>query len=324
MCTAIGWQNGDLYFGRNMDISFDFDRKIVVTPRNYPLYFKEMPPMDTHYAMIGTAMVVKDYPLFAEAVNEKGVYMAGLNFPGLASYNKSIKEKQNITVNEFIPWVLGKCSKLSEVLILLKQINITSLPFMEGLPIPTLHFIIGDKSGSVVVECMAGGMYIHDNPTNVMTNNPKFDIHLHNLNNYMALSAKSPANSLTNELELNHYCLGMGALGLPGDFSSESRFVKAFFLKTNSVADQNEASSVSQMFRILDGVGMIRGAVIDEDGKHDITVYSSCINADKGIYYYKTYDSSLISAVYMHNENLAGDKLSIFPHECRNEIFNQN
>ncbi len=319
MCTSIAWTNGDFYIGRNMDISFKFDKNVVIVPRNYPMTFKELPTLNNHYAMMGAAMVLKNYPLYAEAVNEKGLYMAGLNFPGLANYNKSTIGKHNITVNEIIPYILCKAATTSEAYDLLKEVNITDTPFVPELPIPTLHFIISDRTSSIVVECTKMGMHIYDNKTSVMTNNPSFDMHLHNLNNYMHLSNKNPMNTMTNELELNHYCMGLGALGLPGDFSSQSRFVKAYFLKANAAAAKTESSSMIQMFRMLDSVAMVRGSVMDGD-KHDITDYSCCINADKGIYYFKTYDCSGISAVYMYNEDLEGSDLIVHPYSQNTHI----
>ncbi len=323
MCTSIAWKNGDFYIGRNMDISFDFDRKIVVVPRNYPFEFKEMPTIESHYAIMGAAMVVNNYPLFAEAVNEKGLYMAGLNFPQMAKYNKSMESKDNLSVIEIIPYILCNASNLCEAKDILSKINITDTPFMPSLPIPTLHFIISDKNSSIVIECTKTGMNIHENKTGVMTNNPTFDIHMHNLNNYMHLSNKNPENKMTDEFELNHYCMGLGALGLPGDYSSQSRFVKAYFLKANAVADHNEASSIAQMFHMLSAVSMVRGSVMEGEN-YDITVYSCCINADKGIYYFKTYGSSAVSAVYMKNDNLNSDELILHSFVENKNIFSVN
>ncbi len=319
MCTSIAWKNEDLYLGRNMDISFDFDRKIVIVPRNYTFNFKDMLSLNIHYAIMGAAMVLNDFPLFAEAVNEKGLYMAGLNFPKMASFNKRDITKDNITVNELIPYILSKSADVKEAEVLLSNLNITDTPFVEGLPVPELHFIISDSTTSLVIECTENGMSVTKNPTGIMTNNPTIDMHLHNLNNYMHLSNANPPNNMTSDLELEHYCMGLGALGLPGDYSSQSRFVKAYFLKANAVAEKNETASMLQMFHMLDAVAMVRGSVLDGE-KYDITVYSCCINATKGIYYYKTYDSSAISAVYMHNEKLNGDELFVHPFSSNTQI----
>ncbi len=324
MCTSIAWKNDSLYIGRNMDISFDFPRQIVIAPRNYEFVFKEESPQTHHYAIIGTAMVMNDYPLYSEAVNEKGVYMAGLNFPGMAHFYQSTQGKNNITENELIPWVLCQCADLLEVRELINSINITGIPFVEGLQVPELHFIISDKTSSLVIECTKNGMHVHENETGIMTNNPGFEMHLHNLKNYMHLSPQQPENKLSREINFECYCAGMGTLGLPGDFSSMSRFVKAFYLKTNASVDKKTLPSITQMFHMLDAVAMVKGSVLDEKGNCDFTVYSCCIDAEKGVYYLKTYASTTIQAVHMHHEDLDGNSLICFEHKDGAYIENLN
>ena len=148
-------------------------------------------------------------------------------------------------------------------------------------------------------------------------NNPPFDYQLFHLNNFSSLTADPPENRFCPQLELNLYSRGMGALGLPGDWSSTSRFVKAAFTRMNSVCGELEEESVSQFFHILGSVWQQKGCVRMErdDGKvvYEKTIYSSCCNATKGIYYYITYDNSCIMAVDMHKENLDGDTLVSYP-----------
>lgn len=154
-------------------------------------------------------------------------------------------------------------------------------------------------------------MKIYENPFGVLTNNPPFDYHRVNMTNYMNLTAQSPRNRFAEELELSPYAQGMGAVGLPGDASSASRFVRAAFMKWNSAAPAEEQASVAQFFHILDSVAMIRGAVVTEQGTFDITTYSCCMNGRTGVYYYKTYDNSHLRTMDMHQENLDGDVLII-------------
>ncbi len=116
----------------------------------------------------------------------------------------------------------------------------------------------------------------------------------------------------------------MGAMGLPGDLSSASRFVKAAFTKLNSRCGSSEAESVSQFFHILKSVEQQRGCVHMGEGKYEITIYSSCCNADKGIYYYNTYDNSQITAVDMRRENLEGSELIAYPVLKEQNILMQN
>ena len=160
---------------------------------------------------------------------------------------------------------------------------------------------------------MASGIRVYDNPVGVLTNNPTFDHQLFNLNNYMHLSAGTPSNTFAGGLPLQPYSRGMGALGLPGDASSMSRFVRAAFVKMNAASGDSEEESVSQFFHILKSVEMQRGCVLLDNGLYEFTIYSSCCNTDRGIYYYTSYDSSRIRAVDMHRENLEGSTLAAYP-----------
>ena len=185
----------------------------------------------------------------------------------------------------------------------------TNKPFSAQLPLAQLHWIIADKEEAITVEAVQDGIKIYDNPVGVLTNNPTFDKQMFALNNYMSLSVKSPTNNFASKLNLNQYSRGMGAIGLPGDLSSQSRFVRVSFVKMNSISEEIENKSVSQFFHIMNSVDQQRGCCELDDGKYEITIYTSCCNATKGIYYYTTYDNHQISAVDMHKENLDGKEL---------------
>lgn len=310
MCTAITYKTKDHYFGRNLDLEYSYNETITVMPRNFPFTFRYTSPFaNQFYAMIGMATVADNYPLFYEATNEKGLSMAGLNFPGNADYKPYKPGKDNVTPFEFIPWILGQCSTIKEARKLLDNINLLEENFSEEFPLTPLHWIISDRDSSLVVESVKEGLKVYDNPIGVLTNNPTFDYQIFNLNNYMQISPEPPTNSFSKDLDLITYSRGMGALGLPGDLSSMSRFVKASFTKLNSRSGESESESISQFFHILASVAQQRGCVHMEDGKYEITLYSSCCNTDKGIYYYTTYENSQITAVNMQKENLDSDKL---------------
>ncbi len=313
MCTALTLKTKDVYFGRNLDLDRSYTEEVCVVPRNMPFEFRKMPELKRHYAMIGMATVADGTALFYDAANEHGLSMAGLNFPNNAFYFKENKEKDNIAPFEFIPWVLGQCKDIEEARRLISRVNITDISFSDSLPNSPLHWIISGGDASLVVESMADGLHIHENPTGVMTNNPPFNYHLFNLNNYRGLRADNGDSEFAQRLSLSHYCQGLGGLGLPGDVSSMSRFVRAVFSKENSVCKNDECSSVSQFFHILSDVSMTRGICRLPNGGFDITVYSSCINATKGLYYYTTYENPQISCVDMRNTDLECSELSRFP-----------
>ncbi len=310
MCTSITFHNGDhFYFGRNLDLEYSFGEKVAILPRAYRLKFCREPDLEHHYAMIGMANVTDGYPLYAEAVNEKGLCMAGLNFPGNAFYGEEAEGK-NIAPYEIIPWVLAQCATIDEAERLWQGMHLAGIPFREHLPLAPLHWIVADQKRCVVIEPMKEGVKIMENPVGVLTNNPPLDFHLTNLRQYLNVTAQPPQDRFGGGWSLSPFGQGMGAMGLPGDVSPASRFVRAAFHKANSVCEQEESANVSQFFHILDSVAMVRGSVLTPEGKCDITSYSCCVNAGTGVYYYKTYDNSRISAVNLFHEDLEGEKVT--------------
>lgn len=325
MCTAVSYQTKDHYFGRNLDLHYSYDERITVTPRNFPFYFRSTGvTLDTHYALIGMATTIDGYPLYYDACNEKGVSMAGLNFPGNAVFKPFIEGKDNISPFEFIPWILSQCKNLDEVRKLLGKINLVDLPFSEQLPLSPLHYMISHEDESITVESVDHGLMVYDNPIGVLTNNPVFPYHLQRLEDFMQVTSDPPVNRFSSLLDLRPNSLGMGSIGLPGDLSSSSRFVRAAFTKLNSVSDSSENESVSQFFHILHSVFQPKGCTGVEKGIYEYTIYSSCINADKGIYYYKTYNNAQINAVDLYAENLDGTDLVAYPLLYDQNIHIQN
>lgn len=324
MCTAITYKTKDFYFGRTLDYEISYGDEVTITPRNYEFNFRHKQNIKNHYAIIGMAYVTENYPLYYEAVNEKGLGIAGLNFVGNAQYNKKIEGKDNITQFEFIPWILSQSTTVKEAKKLIEKINLLDEPFSTNLPLAQLHWIISDSIESITVEAVKDGIKIYENPVGVLTNNPTFDKQMFELNNYMNLSTKSPKNTFAKSLDLDKYSRGMGAIGLPGDLSSQSRFIRAAFVKMNSVSKEEEKESVSQFFHILNSVEQQRGCCELDDGIFEITIYTSCCNASKGIYYYTTYDNHQITAIDMHKENLNSENLIRYPLIKDEQIKMQN
>ena len=323
MCTSISFLTKDHYFGRTLDLEYSYDEKVVITPRNYPFEFRHQKPVNNHFAMVGMATVVNDFPLYYEATNEKGLSMAGLNFPDKTVYKDFDHQKNNICPFELIPWVLSKCESVEEAKELLYSTNVISADFSEELSSTPLHWMISDRDSSATIECVEEGLKIYYNPVHTLTNNPEFPMQVFNLNNYLNLTREEPETRFAEGFDFNKYSRGMGAVGLPGDNSSMSRFVRAVFTRLNSVSGNNENESVSQFFHILDAVSQVRGTVRAGDG-FMTTIYTSCCNTDKGIYYYKTYENSQISAVNINNENLDTNELIIYNLVAEQQINYQN
>ena len=324
MCTAATYKTKDFYFGRTLDYEFSYGDEVTITPRNYVFNFREKEKIETHYAIIGMAYVTENYPLYYDAINEKGLGMAGLNFVGNAYYREKVEGKDNIAQFEFIPWILSQCASVAEAKKLIEKINLTNVQFNEKLPLAQLHWIISDSNESITVESVKEGIKVYPNPVGVLTNNPPFNQQMFELNKYMQLSSKSPENRFSKELNLEKYSRGMGAIGLPGDLSSQSRFVRVAFVKMNSKSSDTEEESVSQFFHILNSVDQQRGCCELDDGKYEITIYTSCCNASKGIYYYTTYNNHQITAIDMNKEELESENLIRYPIILNEQIKFQN
>ncbi len=324
MCTAVTYNNGDFYFGRTLDNDFSYREEVTVTPRRYPFVFSGGKAVKHHYAIIGMAYVLDGYPLYYDAVNEQGLCMAGLNFVGNAVYGKALPGRQNVAQFELLPWVLSQCATTEQAVALLKSTSITDTPFRPELPTAQLHWLVADKYRAITVECTAEGMHIYDNPVGVLTNNPPFPVQLQRLREYTRLSPYEAKPAFTAEVPEKFYSRGTGGVGLPGDLTSGSRFVRAAFVKHNSQSGTTEPENVGQFFHILGAVEQQRGCCRLQDGAFEITVYTGCCNATRGIYYYTTYGNRQISAVDMHTTDLEGTALARYPLRNKENIFLQN
>lgn len=326
MCTAlvISTKENHHFFGRNMDLPYSFNQSPIYIPENYKYLnrvSKEI--ISTKKRIIGMGTVIDDYPAMAEAMNESGLACAGLNFEGYAyAESVSVKGKQNIAPYEFILWVLSIHSNVDEVIIDLPNIELVNVPIVENLPIPTLHWMITDKSGkSIVVEKTRDKFVYYDNPVGVLTNNPTFDWHLTNLNEYINLTAFQPSPVIWTDKKLDSLGIGAGTIGMPGDFASVSRFIRIAYLRAHLPEIANESQAISQFFHMLDYVGMIKGGVVTENNEYDLTLYSSCMDLEKGIYYYKNHENNRINAINMYKEPMNGEELHVFPY-LQNQDFN--
>ena len=312
MCTAISFSSRHHYFGRTLDLEYHYNEQVTITPRSFPFAFRHCKALPQHYAMIGMAIVEDNVPLYYEATNECGVSIAGLNFPGYAHYFPPQAGKDNIAPFELIPWLLGQCKDMNEVRRLLDRLNLTNEPFSPQYPVTPLHWMISYQDKSLVVESTKGGLQVHNNPVHVMTNSPSFPMQLWNLSRYTVLSPAQPENTAFPNAALPQTSNGMGALGLPGDWSSPSRFVRAAYIRAHAACGESDRESVAHFFHMLDAAAMPRGCVLI-GGKPEITVYASCCNADTGVYHYTTYENRAVTSVSLFDADLDGSALFCRP-----------
>lgn len=323
MCTAISMRGKNHYIGRNLDLTYHYEESVTITPRKFLLQFSDGQSTDSHYAIIGIATVVDGYPLYYDAVNEWGLGVCALNFPGNAVYYKPRADRINISSFELISWILSQHRCLGGVKDALSTLNITDAQFSAQYAPTPLHWFIADKKDSIVVEQTISGLHIYENPVNVLTNSPPFCYHMHNIANYMNVTAKDPINRFADSIDLKAYSIGMGGIGLPGDLSSASRFIRAAFQLHNSVRHENEIDQINQFFHILRSVEQTEGCAQIGD-KLEKTIYSSCCDTEKGIYYYTTYQNSCITSVDMHCEDLNSNSLISYPLRMKSYFYKEN
>ncbi|WP_416188023.1 choloylglycine hydrolase [Clostridium perfringens] len=317
MCTGLALETKDglHLFGRNMDIEYSFNQSIIFIPRNFKCVNKSnKKELTTKYAVLGMGTIFDDYPTFADGMNEKGLGCAGLNFPVYVSYSKEdIEGKTNIPVYNFLLWVLANFSSVEEVKEALKNANIVDIPISENIPNTTLHWMISDITGkSIVVEQTKEKLNVFDNNIGVLTNSPTFDWHVANLNQYVGLRYNQVPEFKLGDQSLTALGQGTGLVGLPGDFTPASRFIRVAFLRDTMIKNDKDSIDLIEFFHILNNVAMVRGSTRTVEEKSDLTQYTSCMCLEKGIYYYNTYENNQINAIDMNKENLDGNEIKTY------------
>ena len=369
MCTAIGWQGRHFMFGRNLDLEYGFHERVTQVARGSLLRFAVMPPVRTAYAMLGMAAEDGGFPLFAEAVNERGLCAAGLYFPhsarmraagdmrkgeraaeeksaaagdiqgaegaaeekaaeagdiqgaGGAAEEQAAAAGRAVAPHEMVAALLARCADTRQARAFLQGAEVVSIPY-KNYPVPALHWLVADRYGCFVAEPAEGGLRLYDDPAGVLANEPPFPFQLHNLHAYRHLTAAEPACGFGMPLKALYH--GTGGVGLPGDATSPSRFVRAAFYRANSrpfaeagegegrgegedeadVAEQDAA----QMFHMLSAVEMVKGGVLTEEGRPCYTRYACCIDADAGVYYLKRYGSLGAEKFTLHRQGAEESK----------------
>ena len=324
MCTAIRLKSKDTYFGRNLDLSYSFGQEVLLTPRNHAFVFTDGTRQDSNYAILGIGTLVNGYPLYADAFNEKGLAIAGLNFPDNAVFFKKVEGKASVSPYEWIPYLLSKYASIAEARPMLEKLNLVNIPFSEKLPLAPLHWILSDKEESIVVESDKDGIHVYENPFDVLTNNPPFPFHRENMRRYLNLSAREEKSRFADGLSLTPFSVGFGSMFLPGDYSSPSRFVKACFLAKNVLlTPEDEASERRRFLQILESVSFVPGTVVNPDGSTERTLYSSCMNLDRKTYSYRSETNANTTTVFMEDHDLDAKAVFHGPLSSERDLLRQ-
>lgn len=298
MCTAINM--GGRFFGRTLDVERSYGEGLVLTPRERT----KIGEASNRYAIIGMGILEKDVPMYFDGMNEWGLAAAALNFPEYAVYLSPKEDMSNIPSAHLITVILGLCRSVDEAEDMLKKVNITDEGAGTHSPTP-LHWIISDQRRSITVEPLAEGLKIYDNPYGVLTNSPPFCYHTARLADFMQLGAGYPENKLTDK-PLSPYSRGMGAIGLPGDFSSSSRFVRGVFVKENirPLSDGQDKSSaeINGFFHTMSAVSVPYGCVLNRDGEAFYTRYTCLFDLETLTCYVTTYSNPNPRSVKLTND----------------------
>ena len=301
MCTGIRFVDADgaMFFGRNLDWTQGYGERVVATPAaaEIPAAFERPRDPAARHTVIGMGIVVDGIPLYFDCGNDAGLAVAGLNFPQSACYAaKARAGSVNVAAYELPFWIARSFSSVDEVREALRTATVVAKPVNEHFPVANLHWIVGDATGSIVIECTADGTRVWENDVDVLTNEPDFGWHRQNLRNYLTLSDGEPAHTAWGAAKLVPFGSGMGMQGIPGDYSGPARFAKVAFVNNHYPTQEGEAANVTRLFRTLASVAVPEGSVRMADGSFEKTLYTSCFSAETLTYYHAAYDDLAVRA----------------------------
>ena len=313
MCTSIRFSDGtSLYLARNLDWTSGYGEQVVVTPTGYATKspFGAVPRIE--HAVIGMGIVEEDTPLYFDCGNDAGLAVAGLNFPGYAEYAKEPAEgATNVAAFEFPLWVASQFATVDEVEAALRDVVIVDKPINEKYPSSLLHWIIGDPTRAIVVESTSDGVQVFDDDVDVLANQPGFAWHHENLRNYLNTSPEFPEEIVLGRAHLGPFGSGSHMRGIPGDYYSTSRFVRAAYVHSHYPPKPSEEENVSRAFHTLQQVAMVDGSAAMGTGEFEKTIYTGLFSSRTNTYYWNTYEDPAIHSVAMADHPADGAELVV-------------
>lgn len=296
MCTSVIYenQNNEFFLARTMDFSIPLSGKPIFIPKDFVFYkAQSKKTFSSSYHFVGAGRLVDEY-VFGDGVNEKGLSVASLYFSDDAVYQepKNMNELQ-LAPHDVVAWLLGTCETVAEVTSKIKEISIVAevSPVINGV-LP-LHWLVADKTGaSIVIEPVKQGLEIYENTVQVMANSPSFPWHLTNLNQYPMLSNISAPSSNYHEFIAKGNGAGSGAVGLPGDYTSISRFVRIAFMNQYCEKGQTPEESINIISRMLSAVYIPKGVKLKSNGAIDYTQFTSFMDLERSSYVINYYENN--------------------------------
>jgi choloylglycine hydrolase len=323
-CTGITIKprDGSVIFARTLEFAVDIRSNVIVVPRGKD-HVGSTPdgkpglPWKSRYGSVG--MNAFDLPLLADGLNEKGLHVGVFYFPGYAGYQAIAAGDNGRTLapQELAGFLLGTCANAEEAVEAARSVRVGEVVFKEFGFVPPFHFIVNDASGkSVVLEYVGGELKVHRNPLGVMSNSPTFDWHMTNLSNYVNLTVSNVPKLDGAGAELKAFGQGSGMLGLPGDFTPPSRFVRAVAFSKSALPVETARAGVLQAFHILNQFDIPKGAARGvEHGKTvaDFTLWTTAADLKNLRYYFRTFDNSRIRVIDLRSVDLDARAVKTIP-----------
>jgi choloylglycine hydrolase len=275
-CTGITLQSKDgaTVFGRTLEWgSFDLHSRLVIVPRGHE-YKSELSDgkhgltWTTRYGAVGFDAVNKDFVV--DGMNEKGLCVNVFYHPGTAEYREFDPAKSTITMGslDVCQYLLTTCSTIEEIRAALAKILIVGVSEPAIGIAPPIHLIATEPGGkAIVIEFTAGAVKIHEAPLGVITNSPSYDWHTTNLRNYINVSPVAIPTKKLDDLDFAPLGGGSGMIGLPGDFTPPSRFIRAVAFAKSARPTASGPEAMYEVFRILDNFNVPLGAAEGEESK---------------------------------------------------------
>jgi choloylglycine hydrolase len=310
-CTGIFLtaDDGTFVHARTMEFAIDIHSEIMMVPRGYARTGttpdgKEGLKWKAKYASVGLNGV--GLPVLFDGVNEKGLAAGTFYFPTSAGYMPYAPSDAVRTIAQWEvgSWILENFASVDEVKANIGSVVVPSVVFGGWGFAPEAHYIVHDSTGkSIVIEYVGGKLNVYDNPLGVITNSPAFDWHMTNLRNYINFSMTNVPPISLGPVVLKPFGQGTGMLGMPGDFTPPSRFVRAVAFSQSVLPSKTGRDAVIEAFHILNQFDIPRGAAREhEKDEHgnvlaDYTIWTSAIDLKATQYFFRTYENSAIRMV---------------------------
>jgi choloylglycine hydrolase len=323
-CTGVRLvaADGAVVCGRTMEFGQQLDSNLIVIPRHLAMHGtaplgKLGLAWETQYGAVG--MNGLGQTVLVDGMNEKGLAGGIFYMPGYAQYQDVTAAEYAHTLApwELLTWILTRCATVDEVRAALAEIKVASVVFGDWNIVPGVHYSINDAAGNaLVIEYLDGKPVVRDNPVGVITNAPEFDWHLKNLSNYLNLKPTNVPAFHWENLKISPMGQGSGMLGLPGDFTPPSRFVRAAVLSRAVTSGENGPRAVEQLFHVLDSFEIPLGDVRDAgaaESTYELTQWTTAADTRNRAYYFHTYNNRRLRRIELSKADFDAQAIIAIP-----------